>query len=219
MKYNLEEHHRRSIRLKGYDYSHTGAYFVTICTQNREYLFGDVLDGKMALNDAGQMIEKWWNKLSQKYGDVWIDTYVVMPNHFHGIITITTNTVGANPCIRPDETNPCIRPNTGDHVTRGENITGENTVSPLQGLGKYISWFKRMSTNEYIRGVKQRGWSPFPGKLWQRNYYDHIIRNESELERIREYIVNNPLKWESDRENRNIRVRHAMPQQDEPWRI
>ena len=219
MKYDLEEHHRRSIRLKGYDYSHTGAYFVTICTQNREYLFGDVLDGKMALNDAGQMIEKWWNKLSQKYGDVWIDTYVVMPNHFHGIITITTNTVGANPCIRPDETNPCIRPNTGDHVTRGENITGENTVSPLQGLGKYISWFKRMSTNEYIRGVKQRGWPPFPGKLWQRNYYDHIIRNESELERIREYIVNNPLKWESDRENRNIRVRHAMPQQDEPWRI
>ena len=76
-----------------------------------------------------------------------------------------------------------------------------------------------MSTNEYIRGVKQRGWPPFPGKLWQRNYYDHIIRNESELERIREYIVNNPLKWESDRENRNIRVRHAMPQQDEPWRI
>ena len=219
MKYDPEQHHRRSIRLKGYDYSHTGAYFVTICTQNREYLFGDVLDGKMALNDAGQMIEKWWNKLSQKYGDVWIDTYVVMPNHFHGIITITTNTVGANPCIRPDETNPCIRPNTGDHVTRGENITGENMVSPLQGLGIYISWFKRMSTNEYIRGVKQRGWPPFPGKLWQRNYYDHIIRNESELERIREYIVNNPLKWESDRENRNIRVRHAMPQQDEPWRI
>jgi len=182
-------------------------------------MFGEIADGDMVLNDAGQMIEKWWNKLSQKYGDVWIDTYVVMPNHFHGIITITTNTVGANPCIRPDETNPCIRPNTGDHVTRGENITGENTVSPLQGLGKYISWFKRMSTNEYIRGVKQRGWPPFPGKLWQRNYYDHIIRNESELERIREYIVNNPLKWESDRENRNIRVRHAMPQQDEPWRI
>ena len=92
-------------------------------------------------------------------------------------------------------------------------------VSPLQGLGIYISWFKRMSTNEYIRGVKQRGWSPFPGKLWQRNYYDHIIRNESELERIREYIVNNPLKWESDRENPNTRVRRAMPQQDEPWRI
>jgi REP element-mobilizing transposase RayT len=214
VKYDPEQYHRRSIRLKGYDYSHTGAYFVTICTQNREYLFGDMLDGKMALNDAGQMIEKWWNKLSQKYGDVWIDTYVVMPNHFHGIITITTNTVGANPCIRPNETNPCIRPNTGDHLTRGENM-----VSPLQGLGIYISWFKRMSTNEYIRGVKQHGWLPFPGKLWQRNYYDHIIRNESELERIREYIVNNPLKWESDRENPNIRVRRAMPQQDEPWRI
>ena len=219
MKYDPEQHHRRSIRLKGYDYSHTGAYFVTICTQSREYMFGEIADGDMVLNDAGQMIEKWWNKLSQKYGDVWIDTYVVMLNHFHGIITITTNTVGANPCIRPDETNPCIRPNTGDHVTRGENITGENMVSPLQGLGIYISWFKRMSTNEYIRGVKQRGWSPFPGKLWQRNYYDHIIRNESELERIREYIVNNPLKWESDRENPNIRVRRAMPQQDEPWRI
>ncbi|MEC4676550.1 MAG: transposase [Nitrospirota bacterium] len=136
---------------------------------------------------------KWWEKLQDKYDAVEIDEYVVMPNHFHGIIITTNNTiVGAIPCNRPHK-----NPIPGGP---GENpIPGENMVSPLRGLGQYISWFKRMSTNEYIRGVKQNDWPRFNGNLWQRNYWDHIIRNEHELNQIRQYIIDNPLKWETDR--------------------
>ena len=146
MPYDPARHHRRSIRLRGYDYARAGAYFVTIVMQGRECLLGNVAEGEMALNDAGRMIEKWW----------------------------------------------------GEHLDRGEHAGGEHAGSPLPTI---IQWFKTMTTNEYIRGVKQLGWPPFPGKLWQRNYYEHIIRDERDLERIRAYIANNPHQWAVDAEN------------------
>jgi len=100
MTYNHYRHHRRSIRMKGYDYSGAGAYFVMVCTQDREYLFGDVADGEMRLNDAGCMIQKWWHESAEKFKNIELDEFVLMPNHFHGIIVI----VGAQ-FIAPFECN------------------------------------------------------------------------------------------------------------------
>ena len=197
MKYDPDIHHRRSIRLKGYGYSQAGAYFVTICAQNRECLFGEILDGEMALNDAERMVEKWYRELENKFADIVCDQCAIMPNHIHFVIQTG---VGADLRVCPD--------------------TGEHIGSPLHTV---IQWFKTMTTNEYIRGVKQNGWSTFPGKLWQRNYYEHIVRDENELNRIREYIVNNPMQWEMDWENPNVqcnkgRTHRCAPTKDEPWR-
>ena len=210
----MDRYRRQSIRLKDFDYSQDGAYFVTICVNHRKCLFGEINDGAMILNAAGGMIRKWWDKLQEKYPIVEIDEYIIMPNHFHGIIHIIGNksTVGANPCIRPFNPcirpfNPCIRPfnpcnrpqKNGINTNQcNKTVRGENTVSPLQGLGRYVSWFKRMTTNAYIRGVYQKKWSIFDKKLWQRNYYERVIRNDIELKQIREYIVENPIKWETD---------------------
>ena len=225
MNYDPNIHHRRSIRLKGYDYSQAGAYFITICAQNREYLFGEITNGKMQLNNAGKMIEKWYCELMNKFPDIQCGEHVVMPNHFHCII----HNVGADLCVCPNEnTNADLRVcpdemgqshriaptdtlKSGEHTDMmGEhagpphadyNKMGEHTGSPLRDI---VQWFKTMTTNEYMRHAKQNRWRPFNGKLWQRNYYEHIIRNENDLNQIREYIINNPLKWELDNENPSI---------------
>ncbi|MBI4683330.1 MAG: transposase [Nitrospirae bacterium] len=148
MKYNPDIHHRRSIRLKEYDYSQAGAYFVTICTQNRDCTFGDIVGREMRLNDAGRMVEIIWNDLPGHNDNIELDEFIVMPNHFHGIIFI----VGA--CSKPLKTYSARR---------------INQIRDSPGI-----------------------------PVWQRNYYEHIIRNETELEKIREYIVSNPLNWEQD---------------------
>ncbi len=199
-KYNPKIHHRRSIRLQGYDYSQAGLYFITICVHNREWLFGNVLNGVMILNDAGQMVEKWYYELKNKFGDIKCDEMVVMPNHFHCIIE-NVGTVGADLRVCPDNDQ------NGQNVENGQShriaptgeplpILGEHVGSPLQTV---VQWFKTMTTNEYIRGVKNLGWQPFDGKMWQRNYYEHIIRNEQSYETISNYIINNPAKWEEDK--------------------
>jgi REP element-mobilizing transposase RayT len=181
MKYELQKHYRRSLRLKEYDYSQIGAYYITICTHNRECLFGEIVDSEMLVNDIGETIKKWWSQLENKFKDIKLDELIIMPNHIHGIIII----VGADLCVCPE--------------------TGEHIGSPLP---KIVQWFKTMTTNEYISGVKQNRFKPFNSGehtgsplLWQRNYYEHIIRNEDELSKVREYIVNNPLKWQFDKEN------------------
>lgn len=208
MHYNNVLYHRKSIRLQAYDYSQKGGYFVTICVQNRKCLFGEIKNQTMFLNNAGSMIEKWWRKLPIKYPQISLDEYVIMPNHLHGIIHIVdaipynhrstnNNIVGAIPCNRP---NIALKMDENMQKTQGENILckkGENMVSPLR-LGDYISWFKRMSTNEYIRNVKEKYWEPFEKRLWHRNYYEHIIRNEHDCNRISEYIVSNPENWDKD---------------------
>jgi REP element-mobilizing transposase RayT len=181
MKYNPEIHHRRSVRLNGYDYSQTGYYFLTICTQEHKCLFGKIENDIMVLNDAGKMIDHWWNELKNKF-QIELDQYVIMPNHFHGVINI----VGADLCVCHDNKS-------------GEQL-GEHTGSPLQepSINKIIQWFKTMTTNDYIYNVKQNHWKPFNGKLWQRNYYEHIIRDETSLWHIREYVTNNPCQWRQD---------------------
>ena len=190
MKYNPEIHHRRSIRLKGYDYSQAGLYFITICTQDKLHLFGEITNDEMILNDAGITIEKWWNKLKNKFPNIELDEFVVMPNHFHGIIQI----INTNPIPVGADLRVC-HDNTGE-LDVGEHIKGEHTGSPLHTM---IQWFKTMSTNEYIRNVKNNHWTPFNKKLWQRNYYEHIIRNEKSYLHISEYIRTNPFKWLDDK--------------------
>ena len=192
MIYNPEIHHRRSIRLKGYDYSQMGAYFVTVCVKDRHCLFGDVEQGEIMLNDAGNMVKTWWLSIPDKYRYVELDECMMMPNHFHGIIKI----VGADQRVCPD---PSVPENFNETRKKGEHKNkGEHMGSPLPRI---IQWFKTMTTNEYIRGIDAQGWERFNGKLWQRNYYEHIIRDEKELNRIREYIVNNPMQWDLDSEN------------------
>ncbi len=175
--------YRTSIRLPRFDYATPNWYYVTICTQDRACLFGKINNKEMELNDIGHMIDKWRHKLPDKFTWVKLSHYIIMPNHLHGVIHI----VGAIPRNRP-----C------DHV-------GENMVSPLpinntyDGLGQIISWFKRMSTNEYINNVKTNNWPRFNQRLWQRNYYEHIIRNDGEIEHIRQYISDNPKNWNVDK--------------------
>jgi putative transposase len=190
------QHHRRSIRLRGYDYAQSGAYFVTICTQDRACLFGAVVDGAMRLNEAGRIIQEVWEGLPRFYPGIAIDAFVVMPNHIHGIIIL----VGAGPCACP--AGPCACP-AGPCACPGPTETGQpQGVAPTTlSLPDVVHRFKTMTTKRYIDGVKTRGWHPFPGRLWQRNYYEHIIRNEESLTRIRQYIVENPLRWHLDREN------------------
>ncbi len=192
MVYEPDKHHRRSIRLKDYDYTQAGAYFITVCTKDRACLFGEVVGSDMRLNDAGQMIEKWWLELNHKFPTLKTDACMVMPNHVHGI-AITTETVGADLRVGPD-------------------MRGAHTGAPLPTVAQ---WFKTMTTNEYIRGVKQFGWLPFCGHLWQRNYYEHIIRNEESLSRIRQYILDNPARWAFDRENPHV----TTPEPEDRWNI
>jgi putative transposase len=187
MIYNPKTHRRRSIRLQHYDYSQNGAYFITICVQNRECRFGRVENGKMILNGSGQMIEKWWQKLPSKFSNIQLNAFIVMPNHFHGIIVIDnennmgTENVGAHPCVRPDS----------NGQTHGSAPT-RNTVDSM------VQWFKTMTTNEYIRGVKTKRFPPFKKRIWQRNYHEHIIRNDTSWQMIDDYIIQNPETWKND---------------------
>ena len=156
--------------MPGYDYSRAGAYFFSICTKDRKCLFGESVNQEMVLNNAGSMITDIWNELPQRFPNIELIGNVIMPNHIHCIIAI----VGV--------------PLVGTRKTVGNPSKRAGTrPAPTAGLGDIIGAFKSIATHEYIKGVKQHGWIPFPGKLWQRNYYEHVVRNEKELTRTREY--------------------------------
>jgi len=165
---------RRSIRLKGYDYSQPGAYFVTICSQNKKRIFGDVLDGEMILNEYGCIVKNEWTRTTNVRDNVKLDMFVVMPNHFHGIISVINDGRGV---LQYAPTTSVFR-------------------SPSQTIGAIVRGFKSAVTKR-LNGMQGVAGRP----VWQRNYYEHVIRNEDELNRIREYIINNPLQWQFDREN------------------
>lgn len=197
---------RHSLRLQGYDYAQTGAYFVTICTQDRNCLFGEIIDGEVRLNEAGRMIHAAWNDLPVHYQGVEIDAFIIMPNHLHGIVLLA----GAAPRGRPDAGE------TQGVAPAGVTVYGQprrvvptcvtfsgqaQGPAPTLSLPDVVHRFKTLTSKRYIDGVKTSGWQPFRGRVWQRNYYEHIIRNEASLHAIREYIANNPLQWALDREN------------------
>jgi REP element-mobilizing transposase RayT len=205
-----EKHRRRSIRLQDYDYTGPGAYFVTICTQERACLFGEVVDAKMQSNDGGRMIEQWWFELNRKFPTVETDEFVVMPNHLHGIVIAVGADLRVGPVSKQTRT---ARPgaHAGAPLQRPDSApTDVRTSVPLPRI---IQWFKTMTTNQYMRGVKTASWPRFNGRLWQRNYYEHVIRNEDSLNRIRQYIVDNPAQWICDRENPAA----IKPEPEEAW--
>ncbi|MBD2070383.1 transposase [Leptolyngbya sp. FACHB-671] len=170
MKYNLDRHHRQSIRLKGYDYSLTGAYFITLCTHQRECLFGEIVDGEMRLNELGQVVADVYLWLATQYSYVHLDAWIVMPNHLHGILVLTGD------------------PRRG--VSR--NAPTEDATK-RKSLGRLIGAFKTVFTKR-INLIQSTSGS----LVWQRNYYEHIVRNEKSLHDIRQYIHHNPISWQQD---------------------
>jgi putative transposase len=172
MAYNPDIHNRQSIRLKGYDYSTPGFYYITLCTQDRENRFGEIVDGKMVLNGAGELVEAEWKKIPERYGQVILDAYQIMPNHLHGILQITS-----------------------------QNSVGMGLVPIPTALYDVIGTFKSLTQNHYAFHMRNNGWPPFRKRLRQLRFHDHIIRNHDELDSIRRYIIDNPINWLKDQNN------------------
>jgi REP element-mobilizing transposase RayT len=222
MKYEPQKHHRRSIRLKGYDYTQPGAYFVTFCTYQRDEILGEVLQAEMILSALGQIVQEEWFRTARIREEIQLfdDEFIVMPNHGHGIIRII-ETVGAdgvrpNDGVRPDDgVRPIKKDARGDdQVSRGENkdARGASLRRTPRSLGSVMAGFKAAVTSRAKRELNIAG-------IWQRNYYDHIIRNDCELENIQWYIRNNPLNWQLDRDNgQNIR-KLSPPEKVEEYRV
>jgi putative transposase len=169
MNYNPEFHHRRSIRLKGYNYSTAGAYFITICTHEREQLFGDILDRTMVLNKLGHIAQLHWEKLARHHPNLIVDRSVVMPNHLHGILILDLS------------------------ILHERGYPNED----IKSISEIIGSFKTFSAREINKIRKLKG-----VPVWQRNYYERIIRSETELDYVRQYIVNNPINWQTDINNK-----------------
>ncbi len=170
---------RKSIRLKDYDYSREGAYFITICTYNRECILGNITDGEMILNQFGKIVLECWNNLTTRYTNIELDKFVVMPNHVHGIIKIIDN-VGT----------------IHELPLQGKDCMNQQIERRRMLIPKVVGYFK-MNAAKQINIMRNTPGIPF----WQKNYYEHIIRNVDKLNKIREYIHHNPLKWHLDREN------------------
>jgi putative transposase len=169
MPYNPDIHHRRSIRLQGYDYAQPGAYFVTICAHYETPAFSTIHDGNVALTEIGKIIERCWHALPRFFSTIALDAYVIMPDHFHGIIIIKNQ----NTCTISEPA-----PSTFCHGT----VAG--------ALGAMIQNFKSVSTRKINQQAQIRGRT-----VWQRNYFERIIRNEAGLNAARQYIADNPIKW------------------------
>jgi putative transposase len=170
---NPAPHHRRSIRLQGYDYASAGAYFVTICTKDRECLFGDITDAIMQINDAGRIVQQCWQNIPLHFPHVQLDEYIIMLNHIHGIICIETAVGAKNFSPLPTLH---IRP-------RGTSKT-IGAIAIVRGFKIGVTKWMRQHTAIH--------------DVWQRNYWEHVIRDDAKLNSIREYIYNNPAQWELD---------------------
>jgi putative transposase len=182
--YNPDIHHRQSIRLKHYDYSQHGAYFVTICVQDKQEMFGTIDDGVMRLNKHGEIAQQVWESLPTRFPGTDIDYFVVMPNHFHGII------------VRIDEIGDIHHMKNAEEqhissLTRGTLQMYANAPQRWQSLGEIVRTFKAAT----CRNIHKEGCTEF---VWQRNYYESIVRNDEHLHTLRNYIVNNPNTWHKD---------------------
>ncbi|MBI5962671.1 MAG: transposase [Chloroflexi bacterium] len=208
-KFDPKQHHRRSIRLKGYDYAQAGAYYVTIVTWHRECLFGEVVDGEMILSPYGEIVQKWWNEIQNHFPIVETDAFVVMPNHVYGIIVITERRGAVlaprgNPNLKTLETpesenkfmeqRKFIKEDDSINQSISQNQGGETPPLRAPTLGQIVAYFKYQSTKE-MNAVSSTG---VITKFWQRNYYEHIIRNEQGLKNKTDYIEANPMLWDED---------------------
>ena len=173
---------RRAMRLQDYDYSQPGVYYVTICVQNRQCIFGEIIDGKMQLNEIGQIVVECWNRIPQHFSSVEIGEFVIMPNHMHGIISWgIEETEFPHLCV-------------GTRSPRPKNSTREHKEDDSSpSLGKITAYFKYQSTKHINQSHNMAR-----TRIWQRNYHDHVVRDDKDLQRLHQYIQNNPLKWELD---------------------
>ena len=187
MIFDPERYHRRSIRLKGHDYTQAGAYFITICTHDRACLFGQVVDDAMEMSDYGRIVEEEWLRSSEVRLEIRLhaDEFVVMPNHVHGIVWIV-DTGRGDRLVAPTEFITQTRPGTAARA---------NGPAP-SSLGAFVAGFKAATTKR----INQRRNTPGM-RVWQRNYYEHIVRNDQSLALIRQYIIENPMRWARDPEN------------------
>lgn len=222
--YNPNIHQRRSVRVKGHDYSQEGLYFITICVQGRLCLFGEITKGKMILNDVGKIANEYWMEIPKHFSNIELHKYIVMPNHVHGIIEIAGPSHGMAP---PDITGNIVGTRHGVSIVGTSHETGivgtrhgvslpdatDNAVRPRHGVaqpppaqpninqfGKPVSGSVPVVINQYKSSVKR--WCNKNGHQyfrWQSRFYDHIIRNEQSYSTISDYITNNPVKWQDDK--------------------
>jgi putative transposase len=200
-KYSPQIHHRRSIRLKGYDYSQAGLYFITICCQDRKYRFGKIENGEMILNEWGTIAYNEWVKLADRYTNFELDVFQIMLNHLHGTILLK-GIVGAGGS--PDQSGHILGGVLSDSnaqnnsVAANDDIGAEASPAPMNSaIGDIVGAYKSLVFNGCLEIYKSK--NEMMGKLWQRNYYEHIIRNEQSYLNIFNYIINNPAKWAEDK--------------------
>ncbi|MBJ7901188.1 MAG: transposase [Cyanobacteria bacterium RI_101] len=186
MTYNPGRHQRRSIRLKGYDYSQVGAYFITLNTYKRQRLFGEIRDGKMILNQIGKIVEREWLISTEIRPEIGLDAWVIMPDHLHGIMII---------CYQDLQ------------LDDGKMRAGKKGVAERKprSLSSFVAGFKASVT----KCVKPLCYSPNP-TVWQRNYYESIVRDDRHLNNIRRYIFNNPQKWQNDPKKMNDKSQEIL---------
>jgi putative transposase len=199
MHKNSTKPKRKSLRLKGFDYSESGLYFITICIQNKSCLLGNITNDEVILNEAGKMIQFEWENLPHQYPYIRLHNYIVMPNHFHAIIEII-NLEAKSEHKSSNVINHT--PNTIDPLTIENKIASEAGIhkkEKIKNIGSIIGAFKSKTTVIYIEAVKNSGWQPFNHRLWQRNFWEHIIRTDKSYNRISEYILKNPENWEKDK--------------------
>ncbi len=191
MKFDLIRHHRRSIRLRGYDYAQSGAYFVTICTSNRECLFGEITDGEIHLNDIGEIVAACWQDIPAHFENVALDSFAIMPNHLHGIIVIgDTSSIAWAKHLKNVNASP-LQDRQPPRGTQSDS------------LGAMIQNFKSVTARR-INVLRNTQGAP----VWQRNYYEHVVRSDEELDKIRAYICGNAARWAED-ENNPIALRRS----------
>jgi putative transposase len=238
MKYKPQTHKRRSIRLKGYDYSQAGLYFITICCNDRICRFGEIVGAGLApaptaasvaptaasvapatdaapllnsapiphtpaqiiLNEYGIIAYNEWAKLAERFYNFGLDVFQIMPNHMHGIIILkdvgaTLADVGATLAVAPDD---LVQPNPNDLVVPNDNVAHYGAgASPAPTISDIVGAYKSLVANGCLEIYKSK--NETMGKLWQRNYYEHIIRNEKSYNNISNYIINNPAQWQEDK--------------------
>lgn len=188
-RHDPQKHHRQSVRLKSYDYTQPGAYFVTLVAWRRQPLFGQIQAGEIRLTPAGEIVQQIWANLPRHFKNLTLGAAVVMPNHFHGILFI-------NPINRRGEASACITL-TSPSTSAADASPSHNPKGTTAGsLGAIIQNFKSITSRKIVRDLDSPG-----HPIWQRNYYERVVRNEHELRHLSAYILNNPINWDTDEEN------------------
>jgi REP element-mobilizing transposase RayT len=230
MSYDPRLHHRRSIRLRGHDYAGGGAYFVTICTQGKQCLFGEIVEGEMVLNEAGRLVHKIWDDLPRRFGTMVLDAFQMMPNHLHAIfvlpgpglepaLAVATGAriiqpvagVGAGlaPPTRPDDVGAGLALPSATTALTKLGTASRPPTSRRVSMGDVVGSFKSIATIAVNRLMSRPG-----RRLLQTNFYEHIIRDVKELEVTRDYVVHNPQRWLEDPDNPDVGVGLAPPGRD-----